>query len=57
MTSMMKSPTTSSNNQNVSLVVFQTKKHEICEVLANKYEWLNRSELTLNMSDEDKLFF
>ena len=42
MASLMKSPITSTNNLNVSLVGFQVDKHEISKVLATKYGWLKR---------------
>ena len=55
MTLLMKSPITSPNNQNVSLVALQGEKHKICEVSANKYEWLKR--YLDSISDGSKPFF
>lgn len=40
--SLMKSPITSLNNPNIFFVVLRVEKHEICEVLASKYDWLKR---------------
>ena len=42
MTSLIKSPIPPPNNKNAYLVILQVEKYEICEVLANKYEWLKR---------------
>ena len=42
-------------HENISLIVLQVIKHEMCEVIANKYVWLMR--YLDFMSDGGKLLF